>query len=695
MARNSRDREIYPITIRELQVADIEDITPGMRRITLTGDQLRAHSAFGVDAPPLVSDGFDDDIRIIFPDPATGERPHPITREDATVLWQEEVKDLFRTYTVRSFDASRGRLVVDFARHGQGLAEEWSTRVQLGDLLYIAGPKSCAALPTHTPWLLMVGDETALPAIARCVETLPAGYRAVVIIEVATRANVQRLDFEAQVEIHWQVRDEGRDVIAKVAELYGDRPEWATKRATMPYVWAAGEAGRLKVLRRWVRALGIPRENVEITGYWRAAPPVESGAEATAVKAPSAGQAAETVPQGDNAGPETAGTSQRNAVAELHELTEMGSAILVRQAVGLGIFGLIDEGADRVDQLAEATGLQPDSVLRIARYLEAVGVVTLSADVVLDSASDGMADQRPVRIGLTTLGSELANPDSRVRDWITGPAAAKTAALSQLGYALQNPVATGEYRWDYIVQVKPQLAVEEHEQAASSAQWSAPAAAEILSGKLSAQQDTGSLRCAVGGPAAAVYADEFLRKVPQGNAVVLGSFSEAEDSARISVGEATAGITESGTSVEEIMLCDIAPRRRDRARYSALYAPTVGSRGDEDARRADWNATAASLCEQVDAVVLVDPWRRWPAVELQQLVATVLRSGAQLFLVTPVLRESGAEDHDYEEDLSRLVLYGSRLPTSRVIAQHLAAVGAVVRSQQPVGWSAQLFEVGC
>ena len=304
------------------------------------------------------------------------------------MLWQEEVKDLFRTYTVRSFDASQGRLVVDFARHGQGLAEDWSARARPGDPLYIAGPKSCAALPTHTPWLLMVGDETALPAIARCIESLPAGYRAVAIIEVATRAHVQRLEFEAQVDIHWQVRDEGGDFVAKATELYGEHPEWAAEPAAMPYVWAAGEAGRLKAIRRWVRALGIPRENVEITGYWRAMAPAQSEAGATATQAESAGQVTGTPLQGDSEGAETgAVTSYRNALVELHELTEMGSAILVRQAVGMGIFGLIDEGADRVDQLAEATGVQQELALRIARYLEAVGLVTLSADVALDSSS--------------------------------------------------------------------------------------------------------------------------------------------------------------------------------------------------------------------------------------------------------------------------------------------------------------------
>lgn len=691
MVRNSRDKEIYPITIRELQVAGIEDITPGMRRITLTGEQLRSHNAFGVEAPPLVSNGFDDDIRIIFPDPATGERPCPITREDATVLWQDDVKNLFRTYTVRSFDANRGHLIIDFARHGHGLAEEWSAHARLGDPVYIAGPKSSAALPTHTPWLLLLGDETAIPAIARCVESLPAGYRAVAIIEVATRADIQGLDFAAQVEIIWQVRDEGGDFVAKVVEWYAEHPEWAVDRAGMPYVWAAGEAGRLKPIRRWIRDLGVPRENVEITGYWRAATPIGT----TAMQVGSASQRGEALRMGNSADPQVGANAEpRNAVTALHELTEIGSAILVRQLVGLGFCGLIDEGIDRVDLLAATTGLAQEHVFRIARYLEAVGVVRLLGNLTGEGETDGEIVQSSVRISLTTLGSELANPDSPVWNWITGSAAAKTAALDQLGQALKNSADTGEYRWDSIVQAQPELAADEHEQETSRAQWSAPAVADIVSKKLSARHGTDPVRCAVGGPAAAVYADEFLRKVPLGSAVVLGSFSEAVDNARVVEAKKTGRFPRLDNSAEEVMLRDIAPCRRDRACYSPLYAAPIVDRVDEGVCRPDCRSTVFRLCEKVDAVVLVDPWRGWSETELQQLVDAVLDSGQQLFLVTPVLQESGAEDHDYEEDLSRLVLYGSQLPTARTIAKHLATAGAVVRSQQAVGWSAQLFEVG-
>lgn len=135
MPRNSRSREIYPISYRELYVEEIEDISPSMRRITLSGEQLQDHERDGISVPSLVSHGFDDDVRLIFPDPETGERPHPIAQNDGNLLWPEAVKNLFRTYTVRHFDAVRGRLAIDFARHGEGLAENWSQNARIGDAI--------------------------------------------------------------------------------------------------------------------------------------------------------------------------------------------------------------------------------------------------------------------------------------------------------------------------------------------------------------------------------------------------------------------------------------------------------------------------------------------------------------------------------------------------------------------------------
>ncbi|MFR4189714.1 MAG: siderophore-interacting protein, partial [Corynebacterium variabile] len=212
MPRISRDTDIYPISLRELEVLRVEDITPAMRRVTFGGAGLLAHTRDGEPVPALVSDGFDDDVRLILPDPETGDRPYPKSLGDGRLDWNEQVNDLFRTYTVRTWtpDAGEyGELAIDFARHGAGLAEGWSASASAGDRVFIAGPKNCGAHPSHTDWLLLVGDETALPAIGRCLENCPAGHPVVAVVEVPTRADIQDIDCAADLDMHWVVRDEG------------------------------------------------------------------------------------------------------------------------------------------------------------------------------------------------------------------------------------------------------------------------------------------------------------------------------------------------------------------------------------------------------------------------------------------------------------------------------------------------------
>ena len=167
MARSSRPHDIHPISIRELEVIRSEDLTPGMRRVVLGGPGLRAHIRDGHEMPEFISDGFDDDVRIIFPDPVTGSRPYPPPGGDGRLKWNDEVNRLFRTYTVRKYDADAGEVSIDFARHGRGLAEGWAIAAAPGAKVWVAGPKRCGALPIHADHLVLVGDMTALPAIGR------------------------------------------------------------------------------------------------------------------------------------------------------------------------------------------------------------------------------------------------------------------------------------------------------------------------------------------------------------------------------------------------------------------------------------------------------------------------------------------------------------------------------------------------
>lgn len=658
MARNSRDKEIYPITLRALEVVRVEDVSPAMRRVVFTGEQLRANDAHGVNVPELISDGFDDDIRMIFPDPETGERPHPVHHEDGSLEWVEDVMDLFRTYTVRSFDADKGELVVDFARHGQGLAEDWSGQAQPGDPIYIAGPKSCAALPIHTDWLLLAGDETALPAIGRAVESLPVNHRAIIVIEVPTNADIQTLSHGVGVDVRWAVRDQGGDFAAVVADLFdADRDGEALKLLSegVPYVWAAGEAARLKPLRRLFKALEIPREHVEITGYWRKTTEVEVVASAAAEGAAS--DAADSTAEGSAEAPAPA-ESGLSVVRRLHDMAEFAPAFALRAAAAMDLFGQVDMGANTVTALAEKLDKDPSIMLRFLRYLASLDLLALDDE----------------RIVLSPLGSELADPDSSTLASLTGPSHEKALSFLQLEDVLSG---TNNSRWDQLITRDPKLAAANHESEISSAVWAAPAVAQQLAETLPADS-----AIAVGGPGAAVYADEFLRKFPQATVTILGTFSEAED-------QAIAQALTSG-DLAEAFLRDINVSRRDRASFAQLHGNHLNSSTNQES--IDPLATAT-------AVVLIDPWEKLGTleadVENQPLTSLINRAtkARPAFLVTDILAESGAEDHDYEEDLTRLAVHGTALPTERDIARTVAASGAIATDQRPVSWSKQLISL--
>lgn len=81
MPKHQRNMQMHPIVVRELEVLRVEDITSGMRRIIFGGSQLQAHDFGPHRIDRLHSTGFDDDVRLIFPDPATGERPRPQLNE--------------------------------------------------------------------------------------------------------------------------------------------------------------------------------------------------------------------------------------------------------------------------------------------------------------------------------------------------------------------------------------------------------------------------------------------------------------------------------------------------------------------------------------------------------------------------------------------------------------------------------------
>ncbi|MFJ9413400.1 siderophore-interacting protein [Streptomyces sp. NPDC101227] len=261
-----------------IQVTDVRRITPRMVRVTFAGD--------GLDDFPTWPD---QQLKLLFPRPGQTAPRLPDKGADGDVMrWYEaflaipeDERPWMRSYTVRSYDAERHHITVDFVLHAAadapetdaaaGPATRWAAAAQRGDTLARYGPAAAYARPLpldRADWLLLAGDETALPAIGSLVEALPAGARATAYIEVADAAEEQPFTTPADLTVHWAHRN-------GVAAGRNDALLSAVRDAAFPasgtvFAWLAGEAGTVRALRRHlVDERGLSTSQIDFTGYWR------------------------------------------------------------------------------------------------------------------------------------------------------------------------------------------------------------------------------------------------------------------------------------------------------------------------------------------------------------------------------------------------------------------------------------------
>ncbi|MBT0770015.1 siderophore-interacting protein [Kineosporia sp. J2-2] len=360
MPKSSRRIAVHPLTLREVEVVRVQDLTPGMRRITLAGAEFREFtSANGFAQPAFGSTGFDDDIRLVFRYPGQ-DRPVLPTQEEKGLHLPRDPRPLSRVYTVRRWDPETGELDIDFARHGIGVGTTWAYRAQVGDRIHFFGPGSSRALPQDADWLLVAGDETALPAIARLLEELPEGSRAQVFIEVGHQEDRQEVPERAGVEVTWLVRDSA-DADADAATDTGltshllDAVRNCAWWDGKPFAWVAGEQSVVRDIRRHlVEDRGMSKQDVEFAGYWRRGEVV----------------ALET----DAAVPDPQKT--KTPFEKLHDLTELIPPVAIRTAVELGVPELISRGVTAVKDLAVRVDADERALGKLLRYLHTLDVVT-------------------------------------------------------------------------------------------------------------------------------------------------------------------------------------------------------------------------------------------------------------------------------------------------------------------------------
>lgn len=267
MSGDRRERQTRTISIRRLRVVRTEDVTPRLRRVILTGQDLRGF--------PFQEFAAADKVKLFFPDPSTGELPTPESTEKG-LRWPGGRKPETRSYTVRGFDPEAsdglGELSLEFVLHDHGIAGAWAVRAQAGDELSILGPKGTRSFPDDASQYLALGDETALPAISRIIEEAPVGSRVTAVIEVADAAEEQPLISRtgAEAEIRWVHRD-----TAPIADGDGSALQTAVRELDLSdpeglFVFAAGESHAMSSLRRTLGELArLDKRQLDIHGYWK------------------------------------------------------------------------------------------------------------------------------------------------------------------------------------------------------------------------------------------------------------------------------------------------------------------------------------------------------------------------------------------------------------------------------------------
>jgi NADPH-dependent ferric siderophore reductase len=237
-----------------LTVVSVADVTPSVRRVTLSGTPS-AVAAAGPTVNLLVP-------RVDDPAPRW-----PRVAKDGRIVWPEGSHGVaLRSYTARRQDPDAGLVDIDFVLHGDGPAAAWAGAAQAGALIAVAGGGALGS--RHAAWLLLAGDETALPAISRILAEAPPATAGIALVEVAGHDEEQPLRAPAGVTVRWLHRGgtaPGETTLLTDAVAALDRPA-----ADDVFAWVAAESGAVRTIRADLRGRwGLSRAQHHAIGYWR------------------------------------------------------------------------------------------------------------------------------------------------------------------------------------------------------------------------------------------------------------------------------------------------------------------------------------------------------------------------------------------------------------------------------------------
>lgn len=259
-------RQVDAIRTYVTSVIRMEQLTPIFRQITFGGGDLASFEP----------GGHDQFIYVMTPPAGRTELTvdASFSREDFGEFTDEN-RPVGAYYTVRDWRPEDGEMDMLFVLHGlgddvhaePGLSAQWAANARPGDPVALWGPRTAYDPPADTDWLLLVADETGLPAICVILENLPEHTPAHVFIEIGDDADRLALPTRHDIHVTWSVRG---DAPAGTSTLLTDAVQALDFPAGNVYAWGGAEARSMRTVTTHLRRVrGVDRARVRMVGYWR------------------------------------------------------------------------------------------------------------------------------------------------------------------------------------------------------------------------------------------------------------------------------------------------------------------------------------------------------------------------------------------------------------------------------------------
>ncbi|MGW0180817.1 siderophore-interacting protein [Nocardia sp. NPDC003345] len=233
-----------------VRVAGVEQLSPGFTRVVLEGSELSEYR------DPRPADAF----KIMLPpDPETAVET-PVRGANGLPEWPGGVQPLLRAFTVRTFDPATNRLTMDVAEHDAGLSLTWLRAVRPGEAVWLAGMRPEWAVAAGVRDHVLVGDGTALPAIAAILEGLDPDHTVSAYVALPDPADLELVPSHPNLTVR---------LLPAVADVTGHLPlSFAVGRRTQ--VWIAAEAAEVRRVRSHaVEVWGVDRADMLARAYWK------------------------------------------------------------------------------------------------------------------------------------------------------------------------------------------------------------------------------------------------------------------------------------------------------------------------------------------------------------------------------------------------------------------------------------------